>query len=325
MRAISVSKPGGPEALCLGECPSPTPRAGEVTIDVAYAGVGFVDTLLRRGTLRSPMPFIPGIEVSGHVRELGPDVSHLSPAQPVAALLNDFVNLPGAGGYAEVAVARAALTIPLQRDVDLTVAAAVPVNGATAWLAIHDLAHLQAGETVLVPGAAGGLGGLLVQIALRAGAHVIGLVSSEAKREAARHLGCHDVRTVTDIVWADAFPARGIDVVLDVVGGPTRQIAFERLAPFGRLVVLGDASGIDATFGGDTCWRETKTVQGLSLGGIAHLAPDRVANAARHVIDMVADGELSPPPIRIVPLAEAAKAHRMLEARDLTGKILLRV
>lgn len=323
MRKISVAAPGGPETLRVDDCPVPSPKASEVTIDVAYAGVGFVDTLFRGGVFPFPMPLTPGIEVSGHVRDVGPDVQHLAKGQPVAALLNDFVNLPGAGGYAEIALARAALTIPLRQNSDLAAAAATAVNGTTAWLAVHDLAQLQPGETVLVPGAAGGLGSFLVQIARHAGARVIGLAATAAKQEAARHLGCEDVRSPTDPTWTEALPAHGLDVVLDAVGGPARRIAFERLAALGRLIILGDASGTDVIFSGDACWLGNKSVQGLNTGALASILPERIAAAARRVLDLTADGALLPPQTQIIPLGDAAEAHRLIEGRRVTGKILL--
>jgi NADPH2:quinone reductase len=323
MRAISVAAPGGPEMLRMDERAIPSPRAGEVAIDVAYAGVGFVDTLFRRGVFPLPMPLTPGIEVSGHVRDIGPDVHHLAKGQSVAALLNDFVNLPGAGGYAEVALARAALTIPLRQNSDLATAAATAVNGTTAWLAIHDLAQLQAGETVLVPGAAGGLGSFLAQIARHARGRVFGLAASVAKQQVARDLGCEEVRSVSDPAWPDVLPTRGVDVVLDAVGGPARRLAFERLAPWGRLIILGDASGADSTFSGNGCWLGNKSVRGLNVGGIASLMPSRIVTAGRRVLDLIADGALLPPPTQIMPLADAAEAHRLIEGRRVTGKIVL--
>lgn len=153
MRAISISTPGGPEVLQLVEVLEPTPGPGEVTIDVAYAGVGFVDTLFRRGVFSLPTPFTPGIEVSGRVRSVGEGVDELTPGDPVAALLNDFVNLPGGGGYAEVARARAALTFRIEGGADLAGAASALVNGTTAWMAVGELARVQRGEDVLVLGA----------------------------------------------------------------------------------------------------------------------------------------------------------------------------
>jgi NADPH:quinone reductase len=313
--------------LQLVEVPEPTPGPGEVTIDVAYAGVGLVDTLFRRGAFSLPMPLTPGIEVSGRVRSAGEQVDHLAPGEPVAALLNDFVNLPGAGGYAEVARARAALTIRLDEDLDVARAASVLVNGTTAWMAIGEVARVQGGEDVLVLGATGGLGSLIGQCARKAGAdRVIAAVGTSSKREAAAGFG------YTDVLLADQLAegleritgGRGVDAAFDPVGGDPRRVAFEHLAPLGRLVILGNASGSDVDFAGDRLWLETKVVMGLNVGGITHLIPDRVADAARDVLALAVRGELDVAPAAVLPLAEAAEAHRMLEERRVTGKLVLR-
>ncbi|MGB0097013.1 MAG: zinc-binding dehydrogenase [Solirubrobacteraceae bacterium] len=325
---MSIRSPGAPEALELVEAPEPAPETGEVTIDVAYAGVGFVDTLFRRGALPLPMPLTPGIEVSGHVRSVGAEVEGLEPGQPVAALLNDFVNLPGAGGYAEVARARAALTIPLDVGADLADAASVLVNGTTAWMALKELAHVERGEDVLVLGATGGLGGLLGQLARKADAgRVIAAVGTASKREAAERAGYTDV-LVTDAL-AEGLKrvtgGRGVDAAFDPVGGDARRVAFEGLAPLGRLVALGNASGSDVSFAGDQIWLGSRAVIGLSVGGIAHLVPERVAAAAREVLGWTARRELDVAPAAVLALRDAAKAHRMLEGREITGKLVLGV
>jgi NADPH:quinone reductase len=165
MRAVVVERPGPVEALQVREYPEPTPRAGEVSIAVHYAGVGFVDTLFRAGAFDLPTPFIPGIEVTGRIRALGPDVTGLEKGQPVAALLNDFGRSARAGGYAEVALAHTSMVTALPEDADLAWVAAVLVNGVTAWIALHQLAHLQVTDQVLVLGASGGLGSIACRLA----------------------------------------------------------------------------------------------------------------------------------------------------------------
>jgi NADPH:quinone reductase len=150
MRAVVVDTPGPVEALRLVDVADPCPGEGEVAIEVAYAGVGFVDTLFRSGAFDLPTPFIPGIEVTGHVRSVGPDVAGFTPGQPVAALLNDFGRGMRAGGYAEIAVAHCSMTAPLPVDADLAQVTAVLVNGVTAWIALCDLARLDVCDDVLV-------------------------------------------------------------------------------------------------------------------------------------------------------------------------------
>ena len=311
--------------LRLIEKADPQPGADEVTIDVAYAGVGLVDTIFRRGELRIPMPLVPGIEVSGHIREVGAGVGDLHPGQPVAALLNDFVNLPGCGGYAQIARARAALTIPLPDRCDLADAASILVNGTTAWMALRDVARVKQGDKILVLGATGGLGGSIGRPARKTpAAQVIGMVGSASKRKAAETLRYDRVIAADGL--AEALADTGpLDVVFDTVGGKPRRLAFENLAPLGRLIILGNAIGKDDCFSGDQIWLGSKTVSGLSVGGIAHIAPAQIASAAKDVLDWAASGAIDAKPSRILPLGEAAAAHRLLEARELAGKVVLEV
>ncbi|MGH3548113.1 MAG: alcohol dehydrogenase catalytic domain-containing protein [Pseudonocardiaceae bacterium] len=165
MRAVVVEKPGGPEVLRVVDGPAPSPDSGELSIDVDFAGVGFVDTLFRAGVFSLAPPFIPGIEVAGRVRELGAGVDGFRIGQPVAALLNDFGRGSRAGGYAEVAVARTGMVTAVPEGANLACVAAVLVNGVTAWIALHRLARLQTSDDVVVLGASGGLGGAASRLA----------------------------------------------------------------------------------------------------------------------------------------------------------------
>ncbi|MDX3849150.1 quinone oxidoreductase family protein [Streptomyces sp. AK02-01A] len=340
MRAIVVNETGPAEVLRLADIPVPRPGPGEITIDVDYAGVGFVDTLLREGILPMPLPFVPGIEVTGRVRETGPGVEGWSLGRPVAALLNDFGRAARAGGYAEVAVAAADLAVPLPEDADLAAMAAALSNGVTAWMALHDLARICPGETVLVLGASGGLGGITAGLARVLGAgRVIGVLGSdsEAKRNAALEAGCTEVITAMELPESPGGLGlgqslgqglglrlgQGIDVAVDPVGGHLRSKALDDLAPFGRLVILGGASGVDEPLSGDLIWQDTKSVMGLNVDGIAHLAPARVADAAAAVVQLVHSGTLHQPPPHLRPLAQAAEVHSALKHRAIPGKTVL--
>jgi len=165
MRAVVVSDTGGPEKLVVQELEEPEAGEGEVSIDVAFAGVGFVDTLFRSGALPLKTPFVPGIEVTGQVRAVGANVSGFDVGQPVAALLNDFGRTQRAGGYAQVAIAHQAMTTVLGTDTDLPVVTGALINGVTAWLALHDSAVVSPADTVVVLGASGGLGGITARLA----------------------------------------------------------------------------------------------------------------------------------------------------------------
>ena len=326
MRAVIVNEPGPAEVMQVATLPEPEPGTGEISIDVAYAGVGFVDTLFRSGAFDLGLPFTPGIEVAGRVRAVGPGVIDLQAGQPVAALLNDFGRGARAGGYAEVAVARADLSVVLDEDSDLATAAAVLANGTTAWLALVEMARVQAGDNVLVLGASGGLGGITAGIARSLGVgRVIGVVGSEARRSAAVGAGCTDTLLAGELPEAvgELTGGAGVDVAVDTVGGRLRRAAFDQLAELGRLVVVGNVSGEDVPLSGDTLWHGTKAALGLSLGGIAHLMPEQVATAAMSVLEQVRTGATVPSPASILPLDEAPVAHRALETRSAPAKIVL--
>jgi NADPH2:quinone reductase len=327
MRAVVVKTPGPADSLQLVELADPTPGPGELAVEVEYAGVGFVDTLFRSGTLDLPSPFTPGIEVTGHVREVGPGVAGFERGQPVAALLNDFGRGMRAGGYAEVAIAHAAMTTRLPDGTDLARIAAVLVNGVTAWIALHDLARLDVRDDVLVLGASGGLGGITGRLAAIHPAHrVIGVVGSTAKQ-------LSDAATWTDVILGpdletalrDLTDGRGVDVVIDPVGGGLRTRAYEQLAPFGRHVVLGNASGQDPAISGDSAWHGTRQLLGLSLGGVAHLIPQQVGAALSAVVDLVHRDVLREPVPAIVPLDRVAEVHQALEDRTAPAKTVLAV
>lgn len=327
MRAMIVSRPGAPDALRLGEAQEPSPGAGEVTISVAFAGVGFVDTLFRAGVFPLPQPFVPGLEVSGRIHRVGTGVTGLEIGQPVAALLNDFGRGSVAGGYADIVVARADLVTILPAGADLARAAALPVNGATAWLALHRLGRLAPSDTVLVLGASGGLGGLAARLAAAYPARrVIGVVGSDATRVAAP-TACTDVVVAADLVpaVAELTAGHGIDVVIDPVGGALRAEAFALLAPFGRLVVLGNASGQDPALSGDDAWHGTRQILGLSLGSVAHLIAGEVRDAVSAVVSLDHRALLGQPAPSVRRLEDAADVHRALEARDAPPKTVLAV
>jgi NADPH:quinone reductase len=320
MRAVIVETHGPPEVLRIAEAATPSPGPGELTIDVEYAGVGLVDALFRSGAIDLPTPLTPGIEVSGHVRETGPDVTGFEPGEPVAALLNDFGRGMRAGGYAEVAVAHVTMATQLPNGADLARITAALVNGATAWVALHELARLDVRDDVLVLGASGGLGGITGRLAA---VHPAARVIGAARRPPAGPAWTH---TVTDLESVrDLTGGRGVDVVADPVGGGLRTQAYDLLAPFGRLVVLGNASGQDDPLSGDAAWLGTRQILGLNLGGVAHLIPDRVGAALSAIVDLVHRDVLREPTPSIVPLEGAAEVHHALETRTAAHKTVLAV
>jgi NADPH2:quinone reductase len=232
MQTVSIPRFGGPEVLTVVEKEARRPGPGEVSLDVAYAGVNYAEVLFRRGVVPGlKLPFTPGIEVSGHVREVGEGVAGLWTGQRVAAL-----TIVGGGGYAEGAVAQASLVVPLPDGVPLAPGAAVPSNATTAYLVLREVAHLTQGETVVVHAAAGGVGSSLGQTARSLGAGtVVGVVGSPGKVEYGKRLGYDDV-VLSDgfeVAVADLTGGRGADVAVDQVGGGVRRPSLELLRPAG--------------------------------------------------------------------------------------------
>ncbi|MCC9309843.1 zinc-binding dehydrogenase [Kitasatospora sp. RB6PN24] len=326
MRAIVVEEFGGPEVLQLTELPVPEPGPGQVSIDVAYAGVNFAELKARGSGYRVPsLPFQPGLEVSGRIRAVGegvPEAYGLRPGLPVAALTRF-------GGYAEVAVADADTVFALPEGVSLRTAAALPTVLPTAHALLHEIGRLQPGESVLVQSAAGGVGGVVGQLAKLAGAgRVLGVVSAPAKAEYALKTGydhvlvgaeftAQAVRSLTD--------GRGVDLALDSVGGDTFRESLAALQTFGRLISFGNAGGGTPWQVGQNDLNPGRTVAGMSILELSQRDPDELRALTARAFALVADGSVDPLISAELPLAEVAEAHRLIESRTTTGKLLLRV
>jgi NADPH2:quinone reductase len=325
MHAMTISAFGAPDVLQPVELPDPRPEAGQITIDVTHAAVGMIDVIFRRGDRadddRFPHPpFVPGLEVAGTVRELGPGVHEFRVGESVVTLSQMRM-----AGYASVAVADAALTVSLERTgVDPSQAVAALPNAATAYLALTKVAHLQRGEHVLVHGTTGGLASTFPAVARSLGAtRVIGTVGSTSKLEAARALG------LDQVMVSDEFPAalgnEQVDLVIDAVGGALRKPSLDVLAPFGRMLVVGHASTTpEEPILGNELWQRNLGVLGFSVGPILLAQPDLAKPAAQAVIPLIADGTLHLA-IDELPLARAAEAHGRLERRETTGRINLTI
>jgi len=326
MRAVVFSHYGDPDVLEVRDRPVPRPTVGQVSIRVAYAGVNYADTMARRGRYHAvQFPAVPGIEVSGTVHALGEGVTGLRVGQPVAALTL-------VGGYAEFALASAALTIPLdgfEKAVDLTQAAAFPVVGVTAYNLLADVARIRAGETVLIHAAAGGVGSVAVQIARHLGAdQIIGTVGSSEKVAYARSLGYDRVVLRADFAREvqEITEGRGVDIILDAAGEPTRSQNLQLLAPLGRLVIFGNASAQpDVPLMPTDLLANNRAVLGYSFSGLTNLAPQVIAATARQVFALLANDHVRVNALHKLPLERAAEAHRLIEAGNTTGKLLLQV
>lgn len=326
MRAIIIPMTGGPEVLSLRDVPEPHPQQGQVSIRVAYAGVNYVDSMARqRGYHIDTFPYVPGMEVAGHIHELGAGVEGLRVGQSVAAFVNG-------GGYAELAVAEADLVVPLEGphgQLDLATAAAFPMVVSTAYDLLVHTAHLQAGETVLIHAATGGVGSVAGQLArvLRA-ERVLGTVGSEQKIAAAQAFGYDQVFLRAGFVEAvrSATNGRGVDVVLDAAGEPTRSQSLSLLAPFGRLVHFGNASGNpDVPIAPATLLTGNKGVLGYSISSLGQVDPQHLAATARQGADLLVTGQIRMAIADILPLEQAARAHQYIESNTSTGKLLLQM
>ncbi|MFH8680512.1 zinc-binding alcohol dehydrogenase family protein [Streptomyces lydicus] len=322
MRAVEFQEYGGPEVLKVVQAEPPTPGPGQVTIDAAYVGVNFADLKARAEGYRvDSLPFRPGLEVSGRIRGVGHGVEGLRPGQEVVALVNS-------GAYAEVVVADTTTVFPLPGDLDLRTAAALPTVLPTAHALLHEVGRLRAGETVLVHGAAGGVGTAVGQLARAAGAGAVyGVVSSAAKAEYARKHGYDEVFT------AGTFPddvrratdGRGVDLVLDPVGGETLRRGLGALAVFGRLVSFGNAGGEEPWHVGQPeLYAQGRSVAGFSILALAQSAPEALRTVADRAFRSVTDGIVALPITAEFPLTDAAEAHRLMGGRASTGKLLLR-
>jgi NADPH:quinone reductase len=321
MRAARITRLDGPAAIDVGEVATPEPTAGQVLIEVTHAGVTFPEVLLSRGEyqLRPELPFIPGSEVSGHVVQ-APESSGLHSGDRVAAF-------PGFGGFAEYVTADPRAVFRLPDAVSLPAAAALPMNYFTVDFALHRRAGLQPGHTVLVHGAAGGVGTAAIQVAKAAGAKVIAVVSDQSRVDIARRAGADEV------ILAESFLAsvkeltsgRGVDVVVDPVGGERFTDSLRALAVEGQLLVIGFTAGEIPTVKVNRLLLNNISVVGVGWGAFWLPRIDYLAEQWQRLSPLAASGQLDPPITNTYPLSSAAEAVAALEQRTATGKVLLEV
>jgi NADPH2:quinone reductase len=333
MKAIQFDELGGPEVLHLVDVPDPVAGPGQVLIRVEAASVNFSDVMRRRGDdypVPTPVPFTPGAEVSGTVVALGEGVD----GPPVGTEVFAMVGADGSGGYAELAVAHAPNVVPVPDGLEADAAAGIVLVGLTATLLLTESLSLTAGQSVFVPAAAGGVGSYAVQIAKLLGAGpVIAGASSAAKREVALSLGADHVVDYTEPDWAEQVReltgGRGVDAALEMSGGPRLAQTLQTLAPFGKLVVYGSVSGVIGTLDEKaiTPWlydpAPNQSILGFNLGPWFESRLPVAIAALQQLVGWVASGEVATPSHRSLPLADAAEAHRLIEAGATTGKLVL--
>lgn len=320
MNAIRIHETGGPEAMKLEAVPAPRPGGDEALVRLEAIGVNFIDTYHRTGLYPVPTPFTPGMEGAGVVEAIGPDVEEVQAGDRVAYTW-------ALGSYAEQAVVAAQKLVRLPAGMESRTAAAAMLQGMTAHYLTRSTFRVEKGHSVLIHAAAGGLGLLLVQLAKRAGATVFGTVSTDGKARAAKAAGADTVILYTK----DDFAAEiqkltdgvGVDVVYDSVGKDTYEKSLACLKPRGTLALCGNASGAVPPI--DPLVLASSGSVFLTRPTLAHHIPDRkeLLGRANDVLAWVQSGELELTIDRALPLAEAAEAHRLLEGRQTTGKLLL--
>jgi NADPH2:quinone reductase len=320
MKAIYIEETGGPEVLRYSDRPAPEPGAGEVLVKIAYSGVNFTDLNARSGVNKIPLPAVLGSEAAGTVERAGDGVREFKPGDRVAYCMVR-------GSYAEHATVPAKMLVPIPAGIDFPAAAATMLQGMTAHYLTHSTFPLKSGHTTLVHAAAGGTGRLIVQVAAMLGARVIATVGTLEKAELARQAGASEAILYDQQDWVGEvkrLTGGGVDVVYDSVGRATYLKGFDCLKPRGMMVHFGVASGPIEPF--DT---RTLTAKGsifLARPTLAsHIAdPKELAWRAGDLFRWIGEGRLT---LRIdheYALADAAQAHRDMEARKTTGKLLLR-
>jgi NADPH:quinone reductase len=320
MKAIQIRKPGGPEAMELVELPVPQPKANEAVVKLAASGVNFIDVYQREGRYKVALPFVLGQEGAGVVTAVGADVKPVKAGDRVA-----WTSVMGA--YAEYAAVPADRLVAVPAGVTEQQAAAVMLQGMTAHYLSHSVHALQPGETALVHAAAGGVGLLLVQMAHNLGARVIATVSTDEKAKLAREAGADEVILYTQSDFETEtkrlMGGRGVDVVYDSVGKTTFEKGLNVLRPRGMMVLFGGSSGPVPPL--DLIELSVKGSLFVTRPTLGHYTATReeLKMRADAVFGMIAAGKLKLRVEHFYPLAEAQRAHRDLEGRKTTGKLLL--
>jgi NADPH2:quinone reductase len=322
MKAIRVFEPGGPESMRLVDVPTPEPGPGQALVRIAVSGVNFIDVYFRTGLYKAERPIALGNEAAGTVEAVASGVTEVAVGDRVAYAM-------ARGSYAEYAAVPAAMLVKLPDAVDFPTGAAAMLQGMTAHYLTHSTYPLKRGDTCLVHAAAGGAGGLVVQMAKLAGARVFGTVSTAAKAAIAREHGADETILYTEQDFETEVKrltaGRGVDVVYDSVGQTTFQKSLGSLHPRGLLALFGQSSGpvppVDLNI---LNAKGSLFVTRPSLGH--HVATrDELLWRASDVLNWIGAGKLKLRIDRSYPLAEAAQAHRDLEGRHTAGKLLLAV
>ena len=322
MHAWLCENPTGVDALSWKELPTPTPKAGEVLIEIKAASLNFPDLLIvqNKYQMKPPLPFVPGSEYAGVVQAVGEGVTHLKVGQNVACL-------SGTGGFGTHTLAPAALCMPLPAGFPFVDAAAFIMIYATSHHALADRAQLKAGETVLVLGAAGGVGMSAIQIAKQAGARVIAAASSEEKLAFCKQLGADETINYSTQDLREAIKSltggKGPDVIYDPVGGDLAEPAFRSIAWRGRYLVVGFAAGTIPALPLNLTLLKGASIVGVFWGGFAKNEPQANAAAMAELAQWYAEGKIKPVIDRTMPMAELKAAYAYMGSRGVKGKLVM--
>jgi len=329
MKAIQFSRFGGPEVLEYVDVPNPVPAADEALVEVTAAGVNFPDIRERMGVYNRAetkvggvvLPRITGLQATGFVRETGPQCDRSLLGKKVLALLTK------GGGYAQMVTTPSGMVVPLPDTADDVQMAALPTQGLTAWLTLQASTQLRPGESVLVQGGAGGVGSLAIQIAKTLGAGLlIATAGTEEKRAFTRSLGADFAVDYEKPDWPKAVlehtGGRGVDVILESIGGEVFEQNFECLAPFGRYIIFGSTRGPGKPFEPRRLMSKSQSMTGLYLP-VFFQKPELIRQGLKFLVDHALDGTLRAQVAQVLPLSQTAEAHRLLEERKVTGIIVL--
>jgi NADPH2:quinone reductase len=316
MKAVFVEQPGGVENLKYADIPKPSPGPGQALVKIAASGVNYIDVYFRKGVYPAPPPIVLGSEGAGTVEAVGPEVTNVVPGDRVAYAM-------ARGSYAEYAVVPSWQLVKIPASIDFETAAAAMLQGMTAHYLTHSTYPLKPGDSCLIHAAAGGTGRMIVQMAKMLGARVVATVGEEEKAKQAKDLGADEVVIYTKEDFC--AKAKGMHVVYDSVGQSTFMKSLDCLRPRGMMVSFGNASGPVQDFAPLI----------LSQKGSLYLTRPTLANysstveeldwRANDVLNWIVQGKLKLHIHKVYPLSDAAQAHRDLESRKTTGKLLLRV
>lgn len=323
MKAIQVTAFGGPEVLELRDLPDPVPDPNQLIIEVKGASVNFADVKARKGGyhLGKTPPFVPGIDVTGMVVAVGAEVTRFCVGDRI-------LGFPAAGSYGELAQVNENLAFALPDNVDFERAAASPIAGGTVTHMLTQIGQLEKDENLLIHTAAGGVGTMATQIAkaLDVGC-VVGSVGSPWKKETVLKTGVSGVVNYTDSDYPKQVMSltegKGVDVIINTLGGPTLERDLDCLAPFGRLILCGKLSGEDAKVNPSVMHPNNRRIIGFSFGHYRRFRPKHVKDTMELVINFLKNDQLKPVIGKKYPLSEASEAQRFVESRESIGKVLL--